>query len=132
VKENLMATILIVDDSATIRALIRRAIALSGISAVNIVEASSGREGLEAAAAHSPDLVLADLQMPEMNGIEMIDRLLANPDTRSIPIVVVSAEPNRETIESLKRLGIRGHLAKPFTPESIRDLIGGVLETSRA
>jgi two-component system chemotaxis response regulator CheY len=125
-------TILIVDDSSTIRALIRRTVTLSGCGDFRVVEAANGREGLEAARREHPDLILADLQMPEMTGIEMIRELLADPSTNTIPIAIVSAEPNQATIDALRSSGVRAHLIKPFTPERMRTLITDTLEITHA
>jgi two-component system chemotaxis response regulator CheY len=119
-------SILIVDDSATTRALIKRVISMCGIEVGRIDEAGNGKAALERLAAAPSDLVLADLNMPEMDGVEMAGRILADPRLRHIPVIVISAEPQRERLEQLKRQGIRGYLRKPFTPESIRDVITGI------
>jgi two-component system, chemotaxis family, chemotaxis protein CheY len=125
-------TILIVDDSSTTRALIRRTVTLSGCADLRVLEAANGREGLESARRERPDLILADLQMPEMNGIEMIRELMADPRTSTIPIAVVSAEPNQATIDMLRTSGVRAHLTKPFTPERMRALITEIMESTHA
>lgn len=123
-------SILIVDDSAITRAVIKRTILMSGLPDPVIHEAEHGRAGLAAAAQFRPDLILADLQMPEMDGLEMTLKLLADPGTRSIPVVVVSAEPSTSTIARLREAGVRGHVAKPFTPETIsrviKETLGGI------
>jgi two-component system chemotaxis response regulator CheY len=119
--------ILIVDDSATTRALVRRAIALSGLDAGEIREAEHGRAALELLAAGPADLVLADLHMPEMGGIEMTQRLLADEKTRDIPVIIISAEPDANRLEELKRQGVRAWLRKPFTPERVRDVVQEVM-----
>jgi two-component system chemotaxis response regulator CheY len=120
-------SILIVDDSATTRALVRRAIGLSGIITENVYEAENGKLGLDVLAAHRVDLVLADLHMPEMGGIEMTRRILAEERTREIPVVVISAEPDTGRLEELKRHGVRAWLRKPFTPERVRDVVQQVM-----
>ncbi len=125
-------TILIVDDSATTRAVIMRTIRMSGLDGAKLLEAANGREGLALARQQKPDLVLADLQMPEMNGVEMTKAILADPETRGIPVVVVSAEPSPATIEMLRNAGVRTHVSKPFTPEAIRKVIGEVLGVPNA
>lgn len=125
-------TILVVDDSATTRAIIKRTIKLSGLESPVVHEAANGREGLARAMMYKPDLILADLQMPEMNGVEMTEKLLADPATRGIPVVIVSAEPSAETIAKLKAAGVKGHVAKPFTPEQIHKVITGALGVTHA
>ncbi len=120
-------TILVVDDSATTRAVIKRIISMCGLDSPKVLEAPDGNAGLETARAQMPDLILADLQMPGLNGVEMVQELMADPRTRPIPVVIVSAEPSQETIDKLQAAGARGHVSKPFTPERLRVVINDVL-----
>lgn len=120
-------SILVVDDSAVTRSVIKRTVTLSGLPDVRIFEAENGREGLDVLEKHKIDLVLADLHMPEMGGIEMTCRILSDDRLKSIPVVVVSAEPNQETIAELRRCGVRAHMPKPFTPEALKKLVLHVL-----
>lgn len=124
--------ILIVDDSATTRAIIRRTIGMCGIDVATIHEACNGLEGLKVVTGNPVDLVLADLHMPEMDGVEMIRRMMADPKTARVPVVIVSAEPNLLKIAALKEQGAKGHLRKPFTPEGVRETITRILETRHA
>jgi two-component system, chemotaxis family, chemotaxis protein CheY len=114
---------LIVDDSATTRAIIKRTIQMAQVPADTILEASNGADALRLLSGTVVDLILADLHMPEMDGVEMARRVLADPATAAIPIVVVSAEPNPLRIQQILASGVRAHLRKPFTPESIRNII---------
>ncbi|MGC3957496.1 MAG: response regulator [Verrucomicrobiota bacterium] len=124
-------TILIVDDSATTRALIRRIIKMADIPAENIHEAGDGKTALEMLDCVKVDLVLADLNMPEMNGFEMTRRMAANPAWRDIPVVVISAEPNAaDFVQS--HPGIRGFLKKPFSPEGFKTLVEKTLGVCHA
>lgn len=115
--------ILIVDDSATTRALVRRAVTLSGIDLAEIHEADNGLGALDIVEQRQVDLVLADLHMPQMGGVEMLQRILANPRTRNLPVVIISAEPDDQRLEELKRQGARAWLRKPFTPERVRQVV---------
>lgn len=119
--------ILIVDDSAITRALIKRTIKLTELPIGALYEADDGQSGLEMLASHSVDLVLADLHMPKMSGIEMTARIMANERTRSIPVVIISAEPDGEQIDRLTHNGIKGYLRKPFTPEDLCHLLTELL-----
>jgi len=83
--------ILIVDDSMTTRAMIKRTLAMADIPVAQIHEAANGRIGLETLATHKIDLVLADLHMPEMGGVEMTRCILSQESTRHIPVVIISA-----------------------------------------
>ena len=119
--------ILIVDDSTTTRAMVRRIITLCGTAPDNIYEAADGADGLALLGQNHIDLVLADLHMPNMGGLEMTQRMQSNPAMKNIPVVIISADPNLEHLEPLKQLGVRGHLSKPFTPEGFRNLVGDLL-----
>ncbi|HEX3355997.1 MAG TPA: response regulator [Tepidisphaeraceae bacterium] len=122
--------ILIVDDSSTTRAFIRRVIGLSGFQTKEIYEASDGKKALELLNQQAVDIVLADLQMPEMDGEEMSRRIFNDPTKQHVSVIVVSADPNEQKIQSLLQAGAKGYLAKPFTPEAFRkallNVIGGV------
>lgn len=123
--------ILIVDDSATTRAVIKRTIQLAGVPA-EFYEAAEGNAALELLGRERMDLVLADLHMPGMGGVELVRRMLADPASRSIPVLVITAEPNQSRLEELKREGVRGCVRKPFTPEGIRGVINDMLGVPHA
>jgi two-component system, chemotaxis family, chemotaxis protein CheY len=119
--------ILIVDDSAVTRALIKRTIKLTDLPIGALYEADDGQSGLDLLADRRVDLVLADLHMPNMSGVEMTKRILANEKTCTTPVVIISAEPDRDQIDMLKHRGIKGYLRKPFTPEHLCHLLTDVL-----
>ena len=114
--------VLVVDDSGVMRAMIIKTIRLSGLQVGEIHQAADGQEGLAALNQHWIDLVIADINMPVMNGEEMIDHMLKTPDFKDIPIVVISTEGSRTRIERLQNKGAR-FIHKPFTPEIIRDTV---------
>lgn len=114
--------ILIVDDSSVMRSMIAKTINLSGLALGEIHQAGNGQEGLDVLKQNWIDLVIADINMPVMNGEEMINHMMADPDLRDIPIVVVSTEGSKTRVERLQEKGIR-FIHKPFTPEAIRDTI---------
>jgi two-component system chemotaxis response regulator CheY len=121
--------ILIVDDSATTRAVIKRTLKMADIPLHQVLEAPNGKAALEVLECVKVDLVLADLHMPQMTGVEMAAAMHANPAMRGIPVVVVSAEPNVEKLQRLtSEAGIRGYVRKPFTPEQIAVAVRSVLE----
>ena len=88
-----------------------------------ITEANNGEEALARYKEARPDLVLMDINMPEMNGIELVDEMNNHPEYQDIPVVIVSTEGSKSRIEQLRQKGIKGYLRKPFTPENIRDVI---------
>lgn len=120
-------TPLIVDDSAITRALIARTFRLCGLDVEKTFEASDGREALGIARREKVNLILTDLNMPEMGGAALAQEILSDPATRHIPVVVVSADPNPSRAKDLADLGVRGFIRKPFTPEALRDTLGQLL-----
>ncbi len=119
--------ILVVDDSKVTRLMIGRTLELTKIPIDELHEAANGQEGLDALRAHTVDVVIADINMPVMNGMEMIERIKAESAMRAIPIVVISTEGSTTRIDELRALGIKAYVRKPFTPEGIRDSLKEVL-----
>jgi len=119
--------ILIVDDSLSMRAVIKKIIAISGIRTDRCYEAQNGREALEVLAENWVDIILSDINMPEMNGIEFLEALRADELFKEIPLVFISTEANAERIKEASLLGARGFLKKPFVPEELRKLLYEVL-----
>jgi two-component system chemotaxis response regulator CheY len=118
-----LPAILLVDDSATTRAMIKRVIDMAELPVGDIYEAENGQAALDQMQAHDVSLVLADLNMPGMDGMEMIKCMRADERLRPIPVVVISAQPDEDRILELKRHGVTDYLPKPFTAEAVRDLI---------
>ncbi len=116
-------TILIVDDSSLTRKAIRRIIGMTDLEVGVVFEAENGTKALETLEKEQIDLVLADLNMPEMGGIEMIYQMRGNDATKDIPVVVVSTESSTTRIEGLLSDGVKDYLHKPFTPEEFREVI---------
>jgi len=122
--------ILIVDDSATTRAMIKRTIRMTNLPIGQLYESPNGKIALELLATTSVDLILADLNMPEMDGFEMTRRIRSNDATKNIPVIVVSASPNAEDFARVEHAS--GCITKPFTPEGIRQSIERALEVQHA
>ncbi len=115
--------ILVVDDSSLTRKAIKRIIEMLGLDLGQIFEAESGKEALKILDETKVDLVLADLNMPKMGGIEMIAHMRDNEATNDIPVVVVSTESSTTRIEGLLANGAKAYLHKPFTPEEVKEVI---------
>jgi two-component system chemotaxis response regulator CheY len=113
-------TILTVDDSATIRQSVKLTLAARGYA---VREASSGAQALQLCAAEPVDLVLTDLNMPEMDGIEFIRRVRALPALRFKPIVMLSTESQADKKADGRAAGATGWIVKPFTPEQLAALV---------
>lgn len=114
--------VLIVDDSSVMRAMIIKTIRMSGLDLGDVYQAGNGKEGLDAARENWVDLVVADINMPVMNGEEMIDRMKADPELSVLPTIVISTEGSATRIQRLEKKGVT-FIHKPFTPEIIRDAI---------
>ena len=119
--------ILVVDDSSVMRTMIIKSLGMSGVDMGEVYQAGNGKEGLEELDKNWIDLVIVDINMPVMNGQEMIDTMRQNDDTSTIPVIVISTEGSEKRIAQLKERGIR-FIHKPFTPEIIRDTVNGIME----
>jgi two-component system chemotaxis response regulator CheY len=117
--------ILIVDDSRVMRQIVIRTIRQAGLDGHELVEAANGREGLDAVAAHAPDLVLSDWNMPEMTGIEFLQALRANG--QGVPFGFITSEGTPEMVGRAEQAGALFVITKPFTPEGVRDALAPVL-----
>lgn len=117
-----MATILVVDDSGYARRLLRQTLEAHGHT---VIEAGSGMAGLEAYAVHAPDLVMLDLTMEDLGGVEVLTQLRAiNPHAR---VIVVSADVQRSTAKQVAAAGAFRFLGKPADPEELLEAVGDAL-----
>jgi two-component system chemotaxis response regulator CheY len=119
--------ILVVDDSMTARMFIAKALELSAVETGNIIHAENGKQALDVLHKEWIDIVFADINMPEMNGVEMVKRMNEDGLMKTIPVVVVSTERSETRIEELKAAGVRVYLKKPFTPENLKRVVETVL-----
>jgi len=119
--------VLIVDDSRVTRAMVAKIVRMSGLDLGEIYEAGNGREGLEQLEANWIDVVFADINMPEMTGIEMVDRMSQSGVLATTPVVIISTERSVTRIQELKAKGASAYLKKPFTPENVKAVIEDVL-----
>ena len=120
-------SVLVVDDSAIVRAMVKKAITMAGLDVKELHEAANGREALEKLGAHWIDIVFADLNMPEMGGVELVEKMSQDATLTSIPVVIVSSEHSQARIDELKQRGIRAYIKKPFRPEGFRGIVEGLL-----
>jgi two-component system, chemotaxis family, chemotaxis protein CheY len=120
--------ILIVDDSSVTRSVLRKTINMTGIDVDEILEAGDGIEALDLLSDNQVDLVMADINMPRMNGMEMTAAILANEKTCDIPVVIVTTHSDDTRINELRVQGVKKYIHKPFTPEKIKDALQEVRE----
>lgn len=119
--------ILIVDDSSPMRAVLKKVIKASGFDVGQIFEADDGRQALDILDQQWLDLVLTDYNMPDMNGMELLQRIKGNHDSCDIPVVVVTTEGSRHRIETFLAQGAAAYIKKPFTPEEIKSKLNLIL-----
>ncbi len=124
--------ILIVDDSETSRAVIIKTLQIAEVPLNDVFQASHGREGLAVLSDRWIDLVFADINMPVMNGIEMVDRMWEDGLLKTIPVVIVSTVGNKTLIDQFMAKGVKAYVRKPFTPEQIRSLMWQILGVADA
>ena len=122
--EDRVSTILVIEDEAALRQTIIEMLEYEGFDTLS---ARDGQVGLEMAQKHLPDLILCDVMMPVMNGIEMVEKMQENGTLEATPVVIVSTERSTTRIEYLKSKGISAYLSKPFTPESLKETIDDLL-----
>jgi len=125
--------ILIVDDSAMMRAMIKRVIKLADVNVEDVLEASNGAEGLELLKQHDVQLLLTDINMPVMNGADMLREISLNPDRwRNLSRVIISTDGSTVRREEAEELDVRCYLEKPFSPEVLRDVLNELADNEFA
>ncbi|OUC14089.1 MAG: two-component system response regulator [Alkalinema sp. CACIAM 70d] len=117
--------ILIVDNEAYVREVTQ--ISLQIMAGWDVITASSGQEALEKAAIELPDAILLDVMMPDMNGITTCQRLQAQPETQSIPVILMTGQANQSQDLSYATLGIKATVSKPFDPLTLANQIAEIL-----
>ncbi len=121
-----MKNILIVEDSKAIRSMIRVSLEESG--GFFVVEAGNGFEALKTLPTRRFDLIITDINMPDINGLELIGFVKTNPAYRDIPLVIVSTEKTEADVKRGLALGAAGYVVKPFTRSDLMAAVGKVLE----
>ena len=120
--------VLIVDDSQTMRKVIRKSVVISGFDLGDCWEAGNGQEALKVVSLHGIDLILADLNMPVMNGLEMIRELRKKEAYCHIPVILITTEGSEKRLEEAYAVGIKSYIQKPFHPEVLRGILNQVME----
>lgn len=121
--------ILIVDDSETTRAVIKKCLSMVDLDLAGIFEASDGAAALRVLEQNWVDIVFADLNMPGMDGITLINTMAKMRMLETMPVVIITSDRNQARIEELKQAGARGYLSKPFRPEALENMLRSVLGT---
>jgi len=119
--------VLIVDDSGAMRKVIKKTIKISGFDVDNFYEAGNGKEALEVLKDNWVDVVLTDINMPEMDGITLLKCLKGDETLQGLPVIVVSTEKRDKRVKNAISLGARGYVKKPFRPEEIKNILTEVI-----
>jgi two-component system, chemotaxis family, chemotaxis protein CheY len=114
-------SLMIVDDSATMRKIIIRTIRMSGLEFDRTEEAGNGVEALTKLGSSVVDVILCDINMPEMPGPELLKKVREMPACANTKIIMVSTESSQELIDGLMASGANGYITKPFTPEKFKE-----------
>jgi DNA-binding response OmpR family regulator len=121
-------SVLVVDDDPVILRLLQVNFELEGIE---VVTAADGDEGLKIAQSDPPDLVISDIMMPKVNGLELLAALRSSPDTASLPVILLSAKAQVADVQRGLELGADDYITKPFDPLELIDRVYKVLAKSR-
>lgn len=119
--------VLVVDDSAVMRKMIERTLTQAGVQIGELLEASDGWEALAVAKSKRPDLILCDINMPTMDGLEFLRALQAAPEASAIPVVMITTEGSEARMGEAATLGARGYIRKPFTLEQVKAQLAPIL-----
>ena len=131
----MIKNVVIADDSALARMFIRRCLEIAGLGEANFIEASDGSEAIACMKKVKADLLVTDLTMPNMNGIELMRRISASPRLSGTPVIVVTSAGNEEQRRELMELGATRILSKPISPpilvealQEVDRVMGGTTE----
>jgi len=119
--------VLIVDDSNSMRSVIKKIITISGFKMDQCYEAGNGKQALEILSKVWVDVILSDLNMPEMNGLELLAALKGDSLLQEIPVIIISTEGSDERRRTVLEMGAKQFIKKPFTPENVRKIIYEVI-----
>jgi two-component system chemotaxis response regulator CheY len=119
--------VLIVDDSGTMRNVIKKMLRLSGFNMGECLEAGNGREALDLLEEHWVDLILTDVHMPVMDGFGLLQAIHQREGWNAVPVVLITTEANEDRLNEAVSLGVKGYIRKPFTPEMIRSVLSRIM-----
>lgn len=121
--------VLVVDDSPAMRGLLKKILGQSGLPIEKILDAADGVEGLVRLRDNPINLILSDINMPNMDGEEFVRHVKADKAFRDIPVLMITTDNSTARVLRLRQLGAQGYICKPFTPEMIKEKVLGVMST---
>jgi two-component system chemotaxis response regulator CheY len=121
---------LIVDDSSVMRKIVERSLRHAGIDPLVVHEASSGTEGLDILRVKQVDLILSDINMPSMDGLEFLCQIRAQNLAPGVPVVMITTESSEEHVRQAILSGARGYIRKPFTADQVKERVLPLVQKS--
>ncbi|HUK47004.1 MAG TPA: response regulator [Terriglobales bacterium] len=112
---------LIVDDSSVMRKIVERSLRQAGVEISAVLEAGNGAEALAVLAENKVDLILCDINMPVMDGLELVKQLAAVENAKGVPVVMITTEGSESHVVQALSAGARGYIRKPFTAEQVKE-----------
>jgi two-component system chemotaxis response regulator CheY len=119
--------VLIVDDSAAIRKILQRVLTQTNLPLGKVLEAGDGREAIETMKQQAIGLILTDINMPNMDGLQLLSELKANDQWKNVPVLMISTEGSHAKVMEAVQLGAKGFVRKPFTADQMKEKLAGVL-----
>jgi len=114
---------LIVDDSSVMRKIVERSLRQAGLDLLVVHEAGSGTEGLDLLKSNQVDLILSDINMPSMDGLEFLRQIRAQNLAPGVPVVMITTESSEEHVKQAILAGAQGYIRKPFTAEQVKERV---------
>ncbi|MGA9354644.1 MAG: response regulator [Terriglobales bacterium] len=112
---------LIVDDSSVMRKIVERSLRQAGVELSKVLEAGNGAEALAVLGNESVDLILCDINMPVMDGLEFVKQLPTVANAKGVPVVMITTEGSEQHVVQALSAGARGYIRKPFTPDQVKE-----------
>lgn len=122
--------VLIVDDSSVMRKIVERSLRQAGLELAEVLEAGNGVEGLAEAQKGNLDLILSDINMPSMDGIEFLRNLAGVEVAKGVPVVMITTEGSEARVVEALSIGAKGYIRKPFTSEQVKERVTALLGDS--
>jgi len=121
---------LIVDDSTVMRKIVERALRQAGLDPLVVLEAGNGADGLELLKARTVDLILSDINMPSMDGLEFLRQIRTQNLAPGVPVVMITTESSEEHVKQAILAGAQGYIRKPFTAEQVKERVLPLLDAA--
>jgi len=112
---------LIIDDSSVMRKIVERSLRQAGVELGKVFEAGNGAEALVIIGKESVDLILCDINMPVMDGLEFVKQLATVDSAKGVPVVMITTEGSENHVVQALSAGARGYIRKPFTPDQVKE-----------